>query len=332
MSEKCDGLFNKTFTSQTSSTAIISVIYFTYVLLGIIGGFLNFLIMYTIWKIPSLHKPSYVLLGNLALGDFLVALFVDPLFAVTNVATLERDTVVFCGTFVTGRMLGYWLGAESLYTLALISIDRFLAIKIKKRYRSVVTLKRVVLMLLAGWVGLSIAFVIIATKLSSMRIKTATTIALAFIFVLLATITVSYSMSFYYLRRLTTVSPNTETADSTDQITNTFNVSKYRRSLKTMVIVFLTIIVFYSFLFWCSVASLLLLRNNPENFNILKKTYTILTSGETLVLFNSTINPLLYLWRMKDLNEGFKDVIKYSYKCTGPGGTVENTNSTDLQA
>lgn len=314
MTQKCYSVFNKTFTNATSNPPIIAGIYLAYVLLAIIGAFLNFVIIYAIWKNPLLHKPSYVLLGNLSLADFLVALLVSPIFAVTNVAALERSSVAFCETFVTGRLLGYWLGAVSLYTLSLISIDRLLAIKIKKKYRAVVTLKRVLLMLLVGWVVLSIKFVVIATKLSTLPLSTAITIALTFIFALLTTITVSYSMSFYYLRRLTNVSPITscefKTGEIADQANNSFNVCKYKRSLQTMVIVFLTIIVFYSILFWCSVASLLLLKNHPGDFKVLKKTYTILTTGETLVLLNSTVNPVLYFWRMKDLYEAVKDLFK----------------------
>lgn len=331
MTQQCYSVFNKTFTNQASHPSIVVGIYLTYVLLAIFGGLLNFVVIYAIWRNPLFHKPSYVLLGNLSLADFLVALLVNPLFAVTNVAALERSRVTFCETFVTGRLLGYWLGAVSLYTLALISIDRFLAIKIKKRYRAVVTLKRVLLVLLLGWVVLSIQFVVIATKLSSLPLSTATALALMFIFVSLATITVSYTMSFYYLRRLTKVSPTScefKTGENSDQTNNSFNVCKYRRSLKTMVIVFLTIIVFYSILFWCSVASLLLLKRHPQDFKVLKETYTILTTGETVVLFNSTINPLLYFWRMKDLFKTVKDIFKSTYRCSL---RVElNENSVDL--
>jgi hypothetical protein len=51
---------------------------------------LNSLVLYSIWKTPSLHKPSYVLIASLALTDLVIGAVVEPLGVITNVAVLMR--------------------------------------------------------------------------------------------------------------------------------------------------------------------------------------------------------------------------------------------------
>jgi hypothetical protein len=132
---------------------------------------LNALILFSIGKTSSLHKPSFVLLANLALIDFLAGAVAEPLVFIANVAALERWSNLFCFCSLGARVVGYWLGSISLYTLTVISVDRLLAIRLKNRYRSIVTVKRVAAVLLPWWIGIFVAVLSAFVTHTSIKIQ-----------------------------------------------------------------------------------------------------------------------------------------------------------------
>jgi hypothetical protein len=274
---------------------------------------LNSLVLMSIWKTPSLHKPSYILIANLALTDLIVGAIVEPLMAITNIAALEKWTSIFCRTWIFGRAVGYWMGAMSINTLVAISVDRLLAIRLMRRYQSVVTMKRVMTTLVMCWASTCCFLFLIKSYIAKVTI-----ILSVYLFILLGTLTVCYSMSYHRLRKLSSpVTPNTTVETGSTAINTaplpctTFPVSKYKRPLNTMLLVFLTIMLFY-FPYFCAIvttsAIYKVVPNASESrFRIL--TYKFVTVGELIVFVNSTMNPILYLWRIKDIREGVKITI-----------------------
>jgi hypothetical protein len=278
-----------------------------YLLAAIATIFFNALVIYSIWKTPTLHKPSYILIANLAVTDFVVGMVAEPFMIITNVSALENWTAVFCYTWIISRGVGYWMGAMSLYTLTAISVDRLLAIKLKSRYRSIVTLKRVVMILIGWWIGTCSLFFMVSSYIDKITIILST-----YLFVLLGTLTICYIMSYYNLKRLSSpVSPNTTTEETRNNTSN-FHVSKYRRSLNTTLIVFLTIMLFYFPCFCSLVTTAVIFKVVPNasesRFRIFM--YKFITASELVVFVNSTMNPFLYLWRMQELRQAAKATLK----------------------
>lgn len=278
-----------------------------YILFSLPAVIFNFLIILTIWRTPSLQKPSNILLGNLAVTDFIVGIMGNPLIAVTNIAALENWVQVFCNCWIIGRVVGYWLGSTSLYTLTVISIDRLLAILLKNKYRTVVTLKRVIVSMVLWWVGAGTIMLSVVTA-TEIQVDIYIPIVAAALFTLLATITICYALSFYNLKKVSSpVIPTNTTLTNGTNSESTFRPSRYRKLLNTMIIILLTMFLFYTPYILSAIAVLVTYRLHSENPIILEEylrfLYRLMTISELFVGVNSAVNPLLYLWRMKNLRE-----------------------------
>ena len=117
-------------------------------LAGAIG---NLLVLVSIWRTPSLHSPSHVLLFSLALSDLIVGVVVQPLFVIFSLAKIKRLRGLFCSSGFLLSLVGSIVGCVSLMTLTAISIDRCMAIYLHLRYREVATVNRVALLLFSIW-------------------------------------------------------------------------------------------------------------------------------------------------------------------------------------
>lgn len=280
---------------------------------------LNLTVILTIWKTTHLHKPSYILLANVAFVDLLVGAIVQTSVLCINFAAIYDWGEFHCYSMIICRMSGYWLGTVSLFTLTVISIDRLLAVKLKNRYRNVVTSKRIWRTLLPWWFGSFAVIVIFLTAglPDSMLLGAAGTL----IVVMLATLTICYSLAFYLLKRYQNQTISSEKANG--NASSNFNAFKYKQSLKTMVLAIF--LIFFSYLpYMCSAMAMAF--KNVEKFDeseAAEMIFKFLLIGEVFITNNSTINPILFLWRMKDLRQAAKSKAR---KLFGRQNTVESFN------
>ena len=112
----------------------------------------NFLILLVLHKVSSIHPPSRALLRCLLITDLCVGLVSQPLF-VSYLMAIEEKNRSLCIriedlTFAVNSVL---IG-RSITTLTTISVDRLLALRLGIRYRQVVTLARVRLLVTMLWV------------------------------------------------------------------------------------------------------------------------------------------------------------------------------------
>ncbi|XP_031561118.1 sphingosine 1-phosphate receptor 1-like [Actinia tenebrosa] len=280
---------------------------------------LNFLILISIWKTPSLHKPSYILIGSLALSDFLVGAIGEPLMVILNIAALKGwSNNIFCLVLKCTTCVVFAFSAISLVTLTFISMDRLLAVKLRNRYQCVVTKKRVFYALLTVWI---ISWVLPATlfdKLSSN--DTAFLPLVLFVgilaLVLVVTITISYSMAFYSLRKITSssVSPSVQNSEAGARPSCNIDVAKYKKSLTTMFVVFIFTILFYAPFICTLLAFAVTADQQLSSLLSLDVTYMGVLASELIGLLNSAMNPLLYLWRIRDIREAVKTTVKTVFK------------------
>ena len=114
-----------------------------------IAAFLgNALILVALRKESSLHPPSKHLLRTLTTTYLCVGLIAEPLF-VTLLVTMVNEHWSVCRYVVAAAFIvSYILCGVSLLTLTTISVDRLLALLLGLRYKQVVTLKRVYLMII----------------------------------------------------------------------------------------------------------------------------------------------------------------------------------------
>lgn len=112
---------------------------------------LNSLIIWVIFKTKSLYTPSYILLCSLALTDFGAALVSFPLNAYWKILELTGKTRDICTTFDIGFTFAFAFFSASELTVTALSVDRYLAIRLKSFYRAKVTNRRVVKAVAVIW-------------------------------------------------------------------------------------------------------------------------------------------------------------------------------------
>jgi len=256
---------------------------------------LNALIIVTIWRTPSLRTPSRILLCNLALSDFFMAVVAQPLFILYCLAALQQRTDVFCITWAVNKRVGYCLAGVSLLTLTIISVDRLLAVKIAVSYKLVVTKRRVVRLLILSWILVSVG---ISIAIEFLDIKRCMQIGSVLVVLALLVISFSYSLSFHGLKKMSKVEvPNVNAPPPTRQGTS-FNISKYRRSLVTMLMLLgLSVLTYLPLI--CVIVSNMFVK--------IEKAIVYLHYSQFVIAFSATINPIFYLWRMRDLRIAAKD-------------------------
>ena len=112
----------------------------------------NTLILVALKNESSLHPPSKLLYRNLAITDLCVGLIAEPVYVAYFMSVLRDKWDICFYAHVLSFFTCYVFSAVSLFTLAVISVDRLLALLLGLRYRQVVTLKRTLVTLIVGWI------------------------------------------------------------------------------------------------------------------------------------------------------------------------------------
>ena len=103
----------------------------------------NALIIYVIWKNKALYSPSNTLLGCLAVTDLLVGSLVAPLNILTKLGEMVNNEDIYCVAGVMNSFTGYTSGTLTFLILALISVERYLTIRLQLRYTTLITIKKI---------------------------------------------------------------------------------------------------------------------------------------------------------------------------------------------
>jgi len=267
--------------------------------LSITASFGNALVLVALRKESSLHPPSKVLLRNLATTDLCVGLFLQPLYA-AFLLTVVNEHGNICRyvervVYITGPILG----AVSLLTLTAISVDRLLALLLGLRYRQVVTLKRAYGTVIAFWAVPTVSSTIPLFLDSNIR----SWYRASFISLCL-TSTYSYTRIFINLHHR-----QNQLQDQVQQPnqTNQQDKGRYRKAVSTALWLQLTLVACYL----PNVISVTLGIHAKLSLSVfLSRNY-----ATTLVFLNSTLNPILYSWKIDEVRRAVKDTIRKVLCC-----------------
>ena len=111
----------------------------------------NVLIIVALQKVSSVHPPSKLLLACLASTDLCVGLITQPLCVVYGMFHEYSSSKPCHYLRIIFNTIGSMFWAVSLLTLTAISVDRLLALLLGLRYRQVVTMKKVQLVVVTFW-------------------------------------------------------------------------------------------------------------------------------------------------------------------------------------
>ena len=257
----------------------------------------NFLIFVALNKESSLHPPSKLLYRCLATTDLLVGLVTQPL-AATYWISLVHEHWSLC-RYVRDAVYisGFALCGVSLLTLTAISVDRLLALLLGIKYRQIVTLKRTFIITATFWIlpvatgSFSISHSRITTWYCIILIPSCSVISVA-----------SYTKIFRVLRhRQSQVHGHVQQQPSQ---TTALNVARYWRAVNSALWVQLALVA----CFVPKLTTLLLVMNYSKTYS--SNVVVIDGIAYTLMYFNSTLNPFLYCWKIKEVREAVKQTIR----------------------
>ena len=261
-----------------------------------INAFLgNTLILVALHKETSLHPPSKLLFRNLATTDLCVGLIVEPLFVTYLISTLNEPWTICCYVFAVFNITGYILCGVSLFTMTAISVDRLLALLLGLRYRQVVTLKRIYRVVVGFWV--------LSTAGATMLLwNKRITLWYGCIAVGLCVVTsiFIYTKIFLTLRHNQIHAQGNVDPGQPSQ-TVQLNRARYKRTVSSALWVQLALVVCY---LPSVIVEVLRLQRGVSSFLLVAKFYL-----ETLVAINSSLNPILYCWKIRELRRAVKDTL-----------------------
>ena len=260
----------------------------------------NVLIIIALQKPSSLHPSSKLLLSCLAVTDLGVGLIAQPL-RVTYLMSTEHSKFCYY-VWVLYNTLGLSLCGVSLLTLTVISIDRLLALMLGLRYRHVVTLRRVWIVVVSLWLSM-IVIVIITYYLFSLSDFIVCTVLLLCIIIS----SCSYTKIYFTLRKHQAqlhshqTQPKEECSGQSKRSTP-LNIVRYRRSVASALWVQMTLVACYLPFGVVTAVSAINGQTTPSIELAWETTIVI-------VLLNSSLNPLIYCWKINEIRQAGKDTI-----------------------
>jgi len=248
----------------------------------------NTLILIALHKEISLHRPSKVLIRNLVASDLCVG-FAELAIVAQWISILQKRWQICHYFFLAHNMISISSTLVSSSALAAISVDRLLALLLGLRYRQVVTLRRVYVGTIAFWVLGAGNIIIFIWKPVLVIVVLSTNIT-----VCLTTSIICYTTIFFKLRKQQTLVHNCPPEQGNQTIS--LNISRYRKTVSTSLWLQLALL-------FCYLPFLLMAQFAHQQFEkkLSSAFYLAMHSTITLLFFNSTLNPILYCWKIKEL-------------------------------
>ena len=246
-------------------------------LISILG---NALVLAAIIRTPSIRSTSMIMLSSLAVSDLLVGLIVQPIFIALQLTNDRFVDNVF-------DMTGPPLCAVSLFTITAITVDRFLALHYHMRYASLLTESRVKYSLVFIWL---IAFFLSGFHFWGVLLYRFLSGVVIIICLIISKF--SYIRIYRIVRRHQLQIHAQQQAAQSSNAENNFILNMVRLKRRAM-----NTFVFYIALVACyfPVYVILTLRGTGKDW---KPEWEF---GITVVYMNSSINPFLYCWRLREL-------------------------------
>ena len=253
----------------------------------------NVLILLTIWKTPSLHTAENILLANLAVSDLAVGLVGHPLFVSALLLRVYDPSSFSRQLWEVFNILISFLCGASFFTITAIGVDRLLALTLHLRYQAVVTRYRIIWIIISIWA--------VSGVLSSLELWTPDLSYNALsplIFTLLVGNSAVYFRIYLIVRRHL-LQIRRQEHGWVQKNRNIFSMQRFKRSALNTFLV-------YILMLFCYLPYSVVLERFYSGITI---SLTVRHVTTTVVLLNSTLNPLLYCWRVREIRAATRQLI-----------------------
>ena len=241
----------------------------------------NALILIALKRTPSIHSPSMLILGGLAVSDLVVGIFVQPFYVAKELTENQLLSVVW-------DTAAYPVCGVSLLVITASSVDRYLALHYHLRYSILVTNSRVIFTTVVIWLFnyLSSLFYfwsqLIYHLILAVNIGTCLIIS-----------TFCYVKIYQIVRRHHRQIRAQQRAVESSYTNNMSRMMDLKKSAINHFLIYTCMVICYMPLY-----ILLTLHATHQSYKLWKNEWNFAT---TLVLMNSSINPFLYCWRIGEL-------------------------------
>ena len=257
---------------------------------------LNIVTIYAIYKTSTMPKTLKTLLLSLACSDVAVGLFSQPLYIFFLINWLRLHNPG-CNTQQVRTISSSLFSTASFLSVVTVSVDRFLAVRFHLRYQELVTQRRVVIVVIGIWVHSAFVSLMILWGLLSTRDLINSVIG-AFSFIITFVV---YIRIYLTVRRHKNQIHSMQIRDETQS-----------EELKSFIVLIKsTVGIFYVYLVFliCYLPFLICMAVIPiyGSSIVFKKLFLF---SLTLMYLNSSLNPVVYCWKMKHIRHAIIDILR----------------------
>ena len=264
----------------------------------------NGTLIIALWKAKMLQTPSNILLCCLAVSDLLSGLISQPLFIISHIARIYGNKSVYCSTTEGFAISSAVLSIVSFLTFTAVSVDKFLALHLHLRYRQLVTNQRVIKAAMFFWV-VCIVEVVFTIPNGHYEIHFVFLVSILLLGVLITLC--AYQRLFHIIRK------HEERRKAELELTRflqsgnlDIDIKKHKRASSTMALASVVFLLCYLPYIGVLTANVVYIKKITSQIGLKIAGNVSLT----IILANSTINPLLYCLGMRDVKQAVLLLLK----------------------
>ena len=251
---------------------------------------LNIITMQALRKTSSLPKTLKTLLLSLAVSDLGVGLLVQPLYVA--ILVMEKNSTAYPTVKLARSIQSKTLVFASHFGVFALAVDRFLAIQLHLRYQELVTHKRVVAVVISFWVfSASISFLSPDIMRAVIVVVCVITTGLLYCKI--------YASVRHHTNQIHRDALQVQQATQNEDMANAARLKK--SSLATFYVYFVYLVCYLPF------SCVSFAKTVNEETPLLSHLFDI---SLTLVYLNSSLNPLIYCWKMRHIRQTVMDILR----------------------
>lgn len=311
------GLYSCTNISAPTSLSITSASFCSILSLTAVTGNILVLLAVVIDPNRNLRSPFNFLVANLAVADLIVGCFALPMSVEAYIReALSEDYQILPRD--NARRVGYFISCTaSLFSLAALTVDRFIAITYPMKYRIKLNSRRTAAISLILWI-ISIGFPFLYFEVGYLKYQ--------FFFANTAVVSTFAVLCLTYAKVFQSFKSQVKNWDNLHSGPDSENYAK-RRAIKWEKKVTKTFIIMLALFICCFFPSLILIYiisfcgscncvfiHWARDFNYV------------LIMANSSMNPFVFAWRLQPYRKAFAKILACRFLVTKLRSVSEHIN------
>ena len=282
---------------QKAFMLVFCLLNFVFSLVATLGNILLIRALVKASSIPIIVKKLFL---NLAISDLAVGLLVQLMAGIISAVMLnmaskgDYNLTPFCPVVLNVySYVLFLLGTASFLTVTTIAVDRLLAISLHLRYQELITPKRVTILLISLWLISCITAFIYILLPESNEMSAAVISLIGYVLTTVAYVRI-YKVVKYHQNQIY--------SQNQLQVEQKREEIRQKKSAYNALFVYLVFLACYlPFL----PSTILYLTNTSEISFLVVQGVSVF-----LICLNSSLNPLLYCWRYREIRENVKNTVK----------------------